>query len=91
MTTASSDHQTSVSRLHVGRLHYASEKDVVERARGRRPGCRLGRGQSRRPERDGDLRPGDPSLEDLRAWIEECGRHELRTPASQRRRALDAA
>ena len=58
MTTATEPtHETTV--LHVGGLHYATEK-ARRRARARRPAGRARRrGQSRRADRDRHLRPGD--------------------------------
>lgn len=78
MTTASSDHQTSVSRtevLHVGGLHYASEKDVVERALGRRPGVFTVEANPAAQTATVTYDAAVTSLEDLRAWVEECGYH----------------
>ena len=57
MTTALSPaHQTVV--LHVGGLHYATEKAVVEQVLGQPPGRARRRRQPGRADRDGDLRPG---------------------------------
>ncbi len=65
--------QTDV--LHVGGLNYASEKDVVERALGRRPG---GVSVEANPVAQTATVTYDPavtSLQDLHEWVEECGYH----------------
>ncbi|HMN99268.1 MAG TPA: heavy metal translocating P-type ATPase [Miltoncostaeaceae bacterium] len=64
-------HQTDV--LHVGGLHYASEKDVVERALGRRPGVVSVEANPVAQTATVTYDPAVTSVEDLHAWIEECG------------------
>jgi len=72
MTRESGTHTTT---LHVGGLHYASEKAVVERSLGGRPGVL-----------DVDANPVSQtatvtfdrevtSVEELSQWVEECGYH----------------
>jgi len=72
MTRESGTHTTT---LHVGGLHYASEKAVVERSLGGRPGVL-----------DVDANPVSQtatvtfdrevtSVEELSRWVEECGYH----------------
>jgi Cu2+-exporting ATPase len=61
--------------LHVGGLHYASEKDVVERTLGRRPGVI---GVDANPVAQTATVTYDPELTgvaELRAWVQECGYH----------------
>src|SRR4051812_46009154 len=72
-TVTASAHETAV--LHVGGLHYASEKAVVERVLGGHPeGLTVGAnpvGQTATVTFDRAL----TSVEDLRAWVQECGYH----------------
>ena len=64
-----------VTTLHVGGLHYASEKAVVEDVLRQRPGV-LARGREPgRADRDGDFDPEQTSIRELRRWVEECGYH----------------
>jgi Cu2+-exporting ATPase len=61
--------------LHVGGLHYATEKDVVERVLGNRPGVI---GVQANPVAQTATVVYDPqgtSVGDLRRWVEECGYH----------------
>ena len=69
------DLRTHTTTLHVGGLHYASEKAVVERSLGGRPGVL-----------DVDANPVSQtatvtfdqevtSVEELSRWVEECGYH----------------
>ena len=73
MTTKTDEQVTAV--LHVGGLHYATQKAVVEHALGTRPGVV-----------DVDANPvaqtatvtfdrGETSVAELRKWVEECGMH----------------
>ena len=61
--------------LHVGGLHFATEKDVVERVLARRPGVASVEAnpvaQTATVRYDADL----TSIAELRGWIEECGFH----------------
>ena len=70
-----SDGRRASTVLHVGRLHYASEKAVIEQVLGRRPGvlevAANPVGQSATVTFD----PAATSVEKLRQWIEECGYH----------------
>jgi Cu2+-exporting ATPase len=61
--------------LHVGGLHYASEKSVVERVLSNRPGVV---GVEANPVAQTATVSFDPtraSVEALRGWVEECGYH----------------
>ncbi len=71
-TRAGSGPVTTV--LHVGGLHYASQKAVVEGALGRRPGARRRR-QRGGADGDGEFDPALTSVAGLRAWVQECGYH----------------
>jgi Cu2+-exporting ATPase len=73
MTSATDSPVTAV--MHVGALHYASEKAVVEGVLGNRPGVV---GVEANPVAQTATVTFDPdrtSVEELRAWIEDCGYH----------------
>ncbi len=61
--------------LHVGGLHYASEKAVVERVLGRRPGVLAVEANPVAQTATVELDPALTSVEELRRWVEECGYH----------------
>ena len=61
--------------LHVGGLHYASEKDVVERVLGGRPGVLSVEANPVAQTATVYFEPGQTSVEELRNWVEECGYH----------------
>ena len=61
--------------LHVGGLHYASEKSVVEDVLGRRPGVVAVEANPVAQTATVTFDPGTTSVADLRDWIEECGYH----------------
>ena len=68
-------HARASAVLHVGNLHYASEKAVVERVLGNRPGVR---GVEANPVAQTATVSFDPhitSVEELAQWVEECGYH----------------
>ncbi len=71
--TAAVEPRTDV--LHVGGLHYASEKAVVERALGRRPGVIAVEANPPSQTATVTYDPTRTSLEHLMAWVEECGYH----------------
>jgi Cu2+-exporting ATPase len=71
--TATREHETTV--LHVGGLHYATEKSVVERALGNRPGVLEVEANPVAQTATVDFDPEQTSVEDLRRWVEECGFH----------------
>jgi Cu2+-exporting ATPase len=61
--------------LHVGGLHYASEKAVVERKLGAQPGVLAVEANAVAQTATVVFDPERTSLESLRRWIEECGLH----------------
>jgi Cu2+-exporting ATPase len=61
--------------LHVGNLHYASEKNVVERVLGNRPGVIDVEANPLAQSATVTFDPGETSIEELAAWVEECGYH----------------
>ncbi len=61
--------------LHVGGLHYASEKAVVERALGAQPGVRAVEANPVAQTATVEFDPDRTSVEELRRWVEECGYH----------------
>jgi Cu2+-exporting ATPase len=66
-------HKTAV--LHVGGLHYASEKAVVERALGNRPGVLAVDANSVAQTATVTYDPAQTSVAELTRWVEECGYH----------------
>jgi P-type Cu2+ transporter len=67
--------QPRMEVVHVGGLHYAGEKAVVERMLGRRPGVIAVDANPVSQTATITYDPARTSLADLRAWIEECGYH----------------
>ncbi len=61
--------------LHVGGLHYASEKAVVESVLGRRPGVLEVDANPVAQTATVTFDPEQTSLATLRTWVEECGYH----------------
>jgi Cu2+-exporting ATPase len=61
--------------LHVGGLHYASEKAVVERVLANRPGVQRVQANPVAQTATVAFDPGTTSVEALRQWVEECGYH----------------
>jgi Cu2+-exporting ATPase len=61
--------------LHVGGLHYASEKNVVEQALGRRPGVLEVEANPVAQTATVEYDPARTSVEELARWVEECGYH----------------
>jgi Cu2+-exporting ATPase len=61
--------------LHVGGLHYASEKAVVERVLGNRPGVLDVQANSVAQTATVRFDSETTSVEDLARWVEECGYH----------------
>jgi P-type Cu2+ transporter len=61
--------------LHVGGLHYATEKAVVEHALGNRPGVLAVDANPVAQTATVTFDPAQTSVEDLRKWVEECGYH----------------
>jgi P-type Cu2+ transporter len=61
--------------LHVGGLHYASEKAVVEEVLGRRPGVVNVEANPVAQAATVTFDRGETSVAALRRWVEECGYH----------------
>jgi P-type Cu2+ transporter len=61
--------------LHVGGLHYATEKAVVERALAHRPGVIAVDANPVAQTATVGFDPAVTSVEELRRWIEDCGYH----------------
>ncbi|HEY5984841.1 MAG TPA: heavy metal translocating P-type ATPase [Streptosporangiaceae bacterium] len=61
--------------LHVGGLSWASEKAVVERAIGRRPGVRLVDANPVSQTATVTFDTAQTSVAELRRWVKECGYH----------------
>jgi Cu2+-exporting ATPase len=71
--TATTPHETAV--LHVGGLHYASEKAVVEHVLGGRPGVVAVEANPVAQTATVTYDTAETSLEELTRWVEECGYH----------------
>ncbi len=74
MSTATTRPQRTAV-LHVGGLHYASEKAVVEEVLGRRPGVAAVEANPVAQTATVTFDPAQTSVEELRAWVQECGYH----------------
>src|SRR5512132_4207857 len=61
--------------LHVGGLHYASEKAVVEQVLGHRPGVLAVEANPVAQTATVTFDPEATSIEALRGWVEDCGYH----------------
>ena len=61
--------------LHVGGLHYASEKAVVEHALGAQPGVLAVEANPVAQTVTVTFDPEQTSVEDLQTWVEDCGYH----------------
>ncbi|MDQ3378968.1 MAG: heavy metal translocating P-type ATPase [Actinomycetota bacterium] len=61
--------------LHVGGLHYASEKAVVERALAAQPGVAAVEANPVAQTATVEYDPSATSIEQLRQWVEDCGYH----------------
>jgi Cu2+-exporting ATPase len=61
--------------LHVGELHYASEKAVVERVLVNRPGVARVDANPVAQTATVEYEPAATSVEALQKWVEECGYH----------------
>jgi Cu2+-exporting ATPase len=61
--------------LHVGGLHYASEKAVVERKLGAQPGALAVEANPVAQTANVEFDPQQTSVEELQRWVEECGYH----------------
>src|SRR5262245_58779037 len=67
--------KTATAVLHVGGLHYASEKAVVERVLANRPGVAAVEANPVAQTATVEYNPAETSVEALQRWIEECGYH----------------
>lgn len=79
-TQAGQRHEMSVSKvatavLHVGGLGWASEKAVVERVLGRRPGVRAVEANPVSQTATVTFDTAQTSVAELRRWVEDCGYH----------------
>ena len=70
---ATAERETTV--LHVGGLHYASEKAVVERQLGAQPGVFAVDANPVAQTATVEYDPEQTSVEALQRWVEECGYH----------------
>jgi Cu2+-exporting ATPase len=61
--------------LHVGGLHYASQKSVVEHALGRQPGVLAVDANPVAQTANVTYDPAQTSVAQLRRWVEQCGMH----------------
>jgi Cu2+-exporting ATPase len=73
MIAATSKPETAL--LHVGGLHYASEKTVVERVLGRRPGVLSVEANPVAQTATIVYDPETTGIEQLRDWVRDCGYH----------------
>jgi Cu2+-exporting ATPase len=73
MTVTAESPTTAV--LHVGGLHYASEKAVVEGVLARRPGVIAAEANPVAQTATVTFDPDRTSLTELRRWVQECGYH----------------
>ena len=67
--------QPRSTTLHVGGLHYATEKAVVERTLRRRPGVLAVEANPVAQTATVSFDPAATSVAELRRWVEECGYH----------------
>jgi Cu2+-exporting ATPase len=67
--------RTASAVLHVGNLHYASEKAVVERALGRLTGVLTVEANPVAQTATVEFDPAETSIGALQYWVEECGFH----------------
>jgi Cu2+-exporting ATPase len=72
---AAAHRRASTTVLHVGGLHYASEKAVVEQVLGHRPGVLAVDANPVAQTATVTFDPGTTSVEELRHWVEDCGYH----------------
>ncbi|MGH2945292.1 MAG: heavy metal translocating P-type ATPase [Solirubrobacteraceae bacterium] len=73
MTSTAEIHASAV--LHVGGLHYASEKAVVEGVLARRPGVGAVEANPVAQTATVSFDPAQTSVAELQAWVRECGYH----------------
>ena len=75
MATAASAPSRETAVLHVGGLHYASEKCVVERVLSKRPGVVGVEANPVAQTATVSFDPSETSVRALRKWVEDCGYH----------------
>jgi len=75
MTTQTEAPVAITAVLHVGGLHYASEKAVVERVLGRRPGVLGVEANAVAQTATVTFDPAVTSVAKLRQWVQDCGYH----------------
>ena len=75
MTTAAAAHETETAVLHVGGLHYATEKSVVETVLGNLDGVIDVEANPVSQTATVTYDPGKTSVEELTRWVEDCGYH----------------
>jgi len=75
MTAATAQREETTAVLHVGGLHYASEKSVVERVLGNQPGVLAVEANPVSQTATVTFDPDETSIGELRKWVEECGYH----------------
>jgi len=73
--TASVSSAEATTVLHVGGLHYATEKSVVEQVLGRRTGVVAVEANPVAQTATVTYDPARTSVGELRKWVEECGYH----------------
>ena len=73
--TTHAEARPTTAVLHVGGLHYASEKAVVERVLGHRPGVLEVDANPVAQTATVTFDPDQTSVARLREWVEECGYH----------------
>jgi Cu2+-exporting ATPase len=67
--------QLATAVLHVGGLHYASEKTVVERVLGAQAGVATVEANPVAQTATVEYDPSETSIEQLKQWVEDCGFH----------------
>ena len=75
MTAGAALREQATAVLHVGGLHYASEKAVVERVLGNRPGVLAVEANPVSQTATVTFDPDRTTVADLREWVEQCGYH----------------
>jgi len=75
MNAATAQREEATAVLHVGGVHYASEKSVVERVLGNRPGVLAVEANPVSQTATVTFDPDETSIGELRKWVEECGYH----------------
>jgi Cu2+-exporting ATPase len=74
-TVATAEDGAATAVLHVGGLHYATEKDVVERMLGHQPGVLAVEANPVAQTATVTFDPATTTVEELSRWVEGCGYH----------------